>query len=134
MDHISWQISRFHEGENQPAVIWRDQTYTYGELITFYDDCINQLRSAGIRAGSSVAVIGDYSPGSVSSLLALLRLKCILVPLSPDSKDQHDKFCKIAEIDYAVEISERDELTVSKMAERRNHTLPYSLTHLKATC
>ncbi len=123
MDHISWQISRFHKGENQPAVIWRDQTYTYGELITFYDDCINKLRSAGIRAGSSVAVIGDYSPGSISSLLALLELKCILVPLSPDSKDQHSKFYKIAEIDYVVEASQRNDIAVHEMAERRNHPL-----------
>ena len=41
---------------------------------------------------------------------------------------------RLAAIDYAVEISERDELTVSKMAERRNHTLQYTLTHLKTTC
>lgn len=127
MEHIDWQLQRFAEGAGETALIWRDREYKYSELESAYRTWVDRLVAAGVTGGSSVAVIGDFSPASVSCLLALLRLRCILVPLSRDSRDQHQQFCEIAEIDHKVEIDEHDEATVTATPFRRNHPLFDSL-------
>jgi long-chain acyl-CoA synthetase len=88
---------------------------------------VARLTAAGVTSGASVAVLGDFSPASVSALLALLKLRCILVPLSRDSRDQHPQFCEIAEIDYKIEIDENDQGVVSHLGLRRDHPLFQSL-------
>jgi long-chain acyl-CoA synthetase len=123
VDHIDWQLQRFAEGADNTAIVWRDREYRYAEIEAAYHEWVTRLTAAGVTAGASVAVIGDFSPASVSALLALIRLQCILVPLSRDSRDQHDQFCEIAEIDFRIEIDENDQGHVSRMSLRRDHPL-----------
>src|SRR3981081_1940703 len=104
MEFIDWQLERCREGVEKPAIVWRDREYTYGDLANLSIRLVEQFTQADGRPGAAVAVTGDFSPASVASLMALLRLKCILVPLSRESRDQHDQFHKIAEIDHLVEI------------------------------
>ena len=121
MEHIDWQLERFREGAQLPAIIWRDQPYTYGALTELYDLWLAELQAAGIQPGAAVGVIGDYSPRSISCLLALLRLRCILVPLSWDSRDQHEEFFRIAELDFLIEIDGEDRVSIRALEERRGH-------------
>ncbi|MFN2398614.1 MAG: fatty acid--CoA ligase family protein [Gemmatimonadaceae bacterium] len=123
MEHIDWQLQRFAEGADKTALIWRDHEYHYADLEASYHDWVERLTADGVAAGSSVAVVGDFSPASVSALLALLRLRCILVPLSRYSLDQHQQFCEIAEIDYKIEIDENDQGQISATPFRRQHPL-----------
>lgn len=123
MDHIAWQLQRFAEGRDQPAIIWRDHAYTYDDLDQQYHDWVRRLTTAGVTAGSSVAAIGDFSPGSVTALLALIGLRCILVPMSRDSRDQHDQFCDIAEIDFRIDLDENDQGTITPTPFRKKHPL-----------
>ncbi|MDE2652866.1 MAG: long-chain fatty acid--CoA ligase [Gemmatimonadota bacterium] len=123
MEHIEWQLNRFREAPGRPAIIWRDREYTYGELEECYRDWLDRLRAAGVQAGHSVAVLSDFSPGAVSCLLALLKLRCVLVPLSPEARDQHREFFAIAELDHRVEIGEDDRGDVIRMRNRRGHPL-----------
>ena len=123
MEHIDWQLQRFAEGRDKTALVWRDHDYTYGDLTVTYHDWVRRLTAAGVTAGSSVAVIGDFSPSSVSALLALVGLRCILVPMSRDSRDQHDQFCEIAEIDFRIELDENDQGTVAATPFRKGHPL-----------
>lgn len=76
-----------------------------------------------MTAGDSVAVIGDFSPTAVAVLVALVQLRCILVPLARESRDQHDQFLGIAEVDFVVRIDEADRGTVTRTDCRRNHPL-----------
>ena len=123
MEHIDWQLRRFREGGDRPAIIWRDRACTYSELIDRYEQWLSHLEAAGIRAGDSVGVLADFSPGAVSCLLALLKMRCILVPLSWESQDQHQEFFKIAELDHCVEIDRQDQGSAIKLKNRRNHPL-----------
>jgi long-chain acyl-CoA synthetase len=123
VEHAEWQIKRFAEGADRPAMIWHDRTFLYSDLNAEYENWLERLAAAGVRAGASVAVVGDYSPASVSCLLALLRMKCILVPLSRESRDQHSEFFKIAEIDHLIVIHEDDKAEIRPAAERRDHAL-----------
>ena len=123
MAHIDWQTARFREGADQPAVIWRDSACAYAGLTGRYERWLGQLEAAGARPGDSAGVLSDFSPGAVACLLALLKLRCILVPLSWESRDQHEEFFRAGELDHRVEIDTQDEGTVIRRDNRRNHPL-----------
>ncbi len=123
MEHIDWQLERFRQGAESTALVWSDAPRSYGQLLARYQQWLAELTAAGIGPGDAVAVIGDYSPAAVSCLLALLERKCILVPLSRESRDQHEEFFKIAEIDHLIVIDPQDRAEIRRAAERRNHPL-----------
>ena len=123
MEHIDWQLQRFRESAESTALVWNDTLCSYGQLLARYQQWLGELTAAGIGAGDAVAVIGDYSPAAVSCLLALLERKCILVPLSRESRDQHAEFFKIAEIDHRIVIDAQDRAEIRRAGERRNHPL-----------
>jgi len=123
VDHSAWQVARFREGPEQTAIVWRDRAYTYGEQLARYQQWLAQFEAAGISPGDAVAVIGDYSPASITGLLALIARRCILVPLSRESRDQHDEFFRIAELDFRIELDPADKPCFERMNLRRNHPL-----------
>ncbi len=123
VEHVAWQLARFREGAAQPAMVWRDRAFTYGELVARFEQWLEQMPAAGVKPGDSVAVIGDYSPASVTSLFALMELRCILVPLSRDSRDQHNEFFQIAEVDHVIELDAGDQPRFQPLSHRRGHAL-----------
>jgi acyl-coenzyme A synthetase/AMP-(fatty) acid ligase len=123
VEHVSWQLERFRDGAARTAMIWRDREFTYGALAARYEQWLAEMAAARVKPGDSVAVIGDYSPAAVTSLLALMDLRCILVPLSRDSRDQHAEFFQIAEVDHVIEFDGDDQPQFRAMVERRNHPL-----------
>jgi long-chain acyl-CoA synthetase len=121
--HIQWQLQRFREGSDRPAIVWNDREVTYGELLGMYERWLERLTAAGVTPGAVVTIAGDYSPASISCLLACLDLRCVLVPLSRESHDQHREFLEIAETDFAVEIDLQDEAVINPLPHRRRHEL-----------
>jgi long-chain acyl-CoA synthetase len=123
MNHVEWQLQRFEEAADRPAMVWRDQAHSYADFAARYREWNAELSAAGVEPGASVGVLGDYSPRSVMCLLALVGRGCVLVPLSWDSRDQHDEFYRIAELDHLVEFGETDAATIRPMSCRRDHPL-----------
>jgi long-chain acyl-CoA synthetase len=123
MNHIDWQIERMREVADRPAIAWRGDEYTYADLYARYEEWLGILESRGVAAGDCVGVVGDYSPAALGCLLALVKLRCILVPMSWDSVDQHEQFCRIAELDWRIEIDAEDRGVVASMDERRGHAM-----------
>ncbi len=121
--HIEWQVARFREGRDKTAIVWNDREVNYGELLERYERWVERLMAAGVTAGCVVTVAGDYSPASIACLLALVKLDCVLVPLSRESHDQHKEFLEIAETDFAIEIAANDEAEIRRLAFRRGHEL-----------
>ena len=56
-----------------------------------------------IKSGDVVALIGDFDPQSIQTLLELIEKNTILVPLTIDTKSQHDYFFEAALVDVVVE-------------------------------
>lgn len=131
MTHIEWQLDRFADEPDLPAVIWRDREFDYGHLRERALAWEEILREEGVRAGDAVGVIADYSPESIASLLALLKLRAILVPLARDSADQHEAFFRIAELDRLVTIDREDGYELSEPGLRAGHELLERLRELE---
>jgi acyl-CoA synthetase (AMP-forming)/AMP-acid ligase II len=56
-----------------------------------------------IKRGDVVAVIGDFDSVSISNLLFLIDLGAIVVPLSPQTRNDHEYFFESALVDKVVE-------------------------------
>jgi len=58
---------------------------------------------SGVKSGDVVAVIGDFDPQSILTLLQLIDKKVILVPLTTDTRSQHEYFFESALVDVMIE-------------------------------
>ena len=61
------------------------------------------LDLSDIKKGDVVALIGDFDPKSILTLLHLIEKNIILVPLTKDTQSQHEYFFKSALVDIIIE-------------------------------
>ena len=80
--------------------IWADSTDPFlvhpsGEL-SFTEIAEQDLTDiSSIKRGDVVALIGDFNPRSILTLLQLIEKKTILVPLTLETRSQHPYFLKL---------------------------------------
>ncbi|MBS0201241.1 MAG: long-chain fatty acid--CoA ligase [Proteobacteria bacterium] len=58
---------------------------------------------SSVHAGDVVALIGDFEPKSVRTLLRLIDLGAIVVPLTHETLEQHDYFFETAYVDVVID-------------------------------
>lgn len=104
MSHLDFLKQGFLESPNQTAVVFREQSITYGELFDKIKEVDNLIQEAGIRGGDIVVLYGDYSPLSVATLLALTDIGTILVPITPDAMANIEESLKKVAIDWTVDV------------------------------
>ena len=70
-----------------------------------FDDLANQhhLDLSAVKSGDVVALIGDFNPQSILTLLQLIDRRAIIVPLTVDTRSQHEYFFESALVDVVIE-------------------------------
>jgi long-chain acyl-CoA synthetase len=95
-----WLLSRLAELAAQPAappaLVWRGREIGYGELRRAARGWLAELDRRGIAAGESVAIDGDYSPGTCALLLAAIALGLVAVPLTPATPGGREELLAVA--------------------------------------
>ncbi|MBF0623195.1 MAG: long-chain fatty acid--CoA ligase [Magnetococcales bacterium] len=56
-----------------------------------------------LRPGAVVAVIGDFSPRAIRQLIQVVEEGGVVVPLTPETRPDHDYFFQAAGVDWVVE-------------------------------
>ena len=97
MDIISKLKDRWR-GINSPFLIHSQGELTSSEIAS--QDSINISK---IESGDVVALIGDFDPKSILTLLQLIDKDVILVPLTRDTRTQHEYFFESALVDVVIE-------------------------------
>ncbi len=83
---------------DQLSSIWESSNHSFlqntdGRELYFHD--IKNVQISGIekvKPGDVVALVGDFDPQSIATLLNLLSHKAIVVPLTQETKSQHEYF------------------------------------------
>ena len=89
------------------------------------------LADAGLPKGSCVAIVGDFSPGAYSLLLAIIRGGYIAVPISKSIYSKSPEKLKIACVKYVIEFDNEDKF-VEKIIDKPNqHSLVKKLIRKK---
>jgi len=92
----------------------------YDQIELKFSDLIkqSQIDLSKIRKGDVVALIGDFNPKSILTLLQLVDLGVIIVPLTRETTHEHEYFFETAVVDVVID---RDNV------KRREHDKTHEL-------
>jgi long-chain acyl-CoA synthetase len=105
------------------ALVWRDRTFSYGDLCDAIDRASEQLEANGIRPGAVVSLEADFSPAAIAMLLALIAHECIIVPMTPGLDGSKAALRRIAEVETIIETTAEDALVVHATGIAARHAL-----------
>jgi acyl-coenzyme A synthetase/AMP-(fatty) acid ligase len=111
----------FHRRADQEALVWCDESYTYGWLLDRWDDWRATLRKDGVSPGTVVCLHADFTPHAVALWLALVEAQCILVPVTTATFRQ--ELLNIAQVERGYHADARDAFTCSWYTNRASHEL-----------
>lgn len=98
-------LEKFQAVKSCEAIIFEGKSYSFSWLVNAITQWECSLVYQGVQPGKVVAFVGDFSPHAIALLFALVKLNCILVPLSEKTKMRHDELVKIAEVDVKISLS-----------------------------
>jgi long-chain acyl-CoA synthetase len=102
------QLSRIWDGIDYPFLIHNGQELRFSDVASQHPVDISS-----VRAGDVVAIIGDFDPASILTLLRLIDLGVIVVPLTVETAHEHAYFFEAALVDVVIQGNE---------VQRRVHT------------
>jgi len=102
-----WLYDSMSQRNDATAVAGPWGRTSYAELIQRIDAWRSTVLT-GVEPGAVVAFDGDYSPGSISLLLALALNRNVAVPLSRDVAANHESFVSLAEAEYWITSVDHD--------------------------
>ncbi len=94
----------FDELAGEEAILWRDETRTYGWLNTEITRLRAHLSEGGGVAGKIVSLEGACSPGAIALLLALVAEAAIIVPLSSVPEASIEGMLEVAQVESRIDL------------------------------
>ncbi len=95
-DHEGCFHSHFREQAlktpNNQALVFKDQSYTYGQLNHLTDQLAETIRSKGIKPDDKVAIMTERSAEFVIGLLAVFKVGAAYLPIDPSSPQERIDF------------------------------------------
>jgi len=92
------KIKELWKGVNYPFLIHSTGSLNFTEIAAQ-----KVLDLSNIKSGEVVALIGDFDPQSIMILLELIDKNTIIVPLTKETKPQHNYFLESAFVDVVIE-------------------------------
>lgn len=124
---ISFLRNVFREKANSEAIVWQGRSYHYSWLDAKVVFWMEWAKANGIRPFDVVLLQGEFSPNSISILLALIDLGCIVVPLSADRAHEQCVIENTALVIWILEVDSSDTVRLVHREEARKHSLYDSL-------
>ncbi|MEN6451846.1 MAG: fatty acid--CoA ligase family protein [Thermoguttaceae bacterium] len=110
-----WFLPHLGQFRDRTALIWRENSYTYGELLDRVDAWRRLLQQHGVKPGECVALHGGFSPGTATLLLALIAERNIALPLTTAVQAERDKALEITAASWLVTFDRDDSSTVERV-------------------
>jgi len=120
---IDFLVDVFRENSEKDAVIWHNKNYSYQMLIDKIDYWDEYLDQNHVNPGTVIIVEGDFSPSSITLILALIERSCIIVPLTVSISAKRDEFIEIAQGEVILAIDENDQVRLLRSSNITSHHL-----------
>ncbi len=120
---IDFLLQVFQEFKDAEAIIWNDRSFSYQwlhERVLYWREKLLENR---VQPGTVVILEADFSPNAVALFLALIELRCILVPLTKSVEKKKAEFIEIAEGELRITIDDQDEVTFTSLDCQAVHPL-----------
>jgi long-chain acyl-CoA synthetase len=95
---MDWLIERMEQWKSDPAIVSNDLEFSYEDVLAGVKKWSIELEAQGVRPGTVVGLEGDYSLQNCALLLALIKSKTIIVPLTKAVEVHKEEFLKTAEV------------------------------------
>ena len=128
--NIDFLIKVFLEKENNDAIIWKEKTYSYKWLYKRINYWIKKLNEWHVKDEEKVIIEADFSPNSISILLALIEKNCIIIPLTATEEERKKKFISICQARSIIKIDEEDNVKINNLANIGEHELYTNLRNI----
>ena len=108
---INFLLERFQEFGAQEAVVWKQETYTYENLLEKIKFWRQQLEEQQVSKGEVLGLEGDFSPNALALFLTCIEKEIILVPLSPAlTEEKKQEFLSIAQVQRLISLKDQKEV------------------------
>ena len=104
---LAERLGKIWSGADYPFLIYKDSGIRFSEIASE-----SPIDLSKVRAGDVVALVGDFDPPSILTLIRLIDLGVTVVPLTKETDAQHGYFFESALVDVVI----RDGI-----AQRRDH-------------
>lgn len=121
-------IDRFSDFSDRDAIVWKDNAYNFEWLQSATRVWQTKLNDFGITMGSVVVLKADFSPNAMALFLALLRIGCIIVPLTTAMAQDENELLEIAQGEYVITIDGNDDPHMAHLPYRPTHERYRQLT------
>jgi acyl-coenzyme A synthetase/AMP-(fatty) acid ligase len=101
----------FLENATQIAVVYKNESVSYGFLNDRIKYWLSKLEGFEIRNGDVVALIGDFTPTTIALLFALIENRNIIVPFDVQQANKIDKKKTIAGVSKTITIVEEENVS-----------------------
>jgi acyl-CoA synthetase (AMP-forming)/AMP-acid ligase II len=120
---IDFLLDRFRAHADEEAIVWRDRSSSYRDLLDGIARARDLHAAHGIGNGAVVALEADFSPAGIAHLLALFEDGAIAVPLAPFSQSRHENYRRIAQVTHRVTVDASDAVAIASTGVRAEHAL-----------
>ena len=111
------KLTDIWKGTDYPFLIHMGQELRFSTIASQ-----NPVDLGQIKGGDVVAVIGDFDPASILTLLRLIDLGVVIVPLTKDTANEHEYFFDAALVDVIIK-----DAAVKRRTHRQTHEFIESL-------
>lgn len=98
MTSLIGQLEKIWDGDMSEFLVHEQGTLSIIDVLSQPSVDISR-----IPGGQVVALIGDFDPSSIKTLLQLFDRNAIVVPLTTDTKNQHEYFFDQALVDFVID-------------------------------
>ena len=109
-------LNKIWAGIDYPFLIYNGNELNFSQIVS--QDFIDLSE---VKKGDVVAIIGDFNPASILTLLQLIDLGTIVVPLTDETVNEHEYFFESAVVDVVIK---------NGQAIRRKHDTQHELINL----
>lgn len=120
---IGFLLDVFREHAGDEAVAGPLGSESYERLLARVDAARVTLARAGIGPGTVATLEGDFSPGGIAGLLALMDAGAVVAPIAPTSEHALERSLRLAEVEARVRLGADDAIRVEATGRNATHAL-----------
>jgi acyl-CoA synthetase (AMP-forming)/AMP-acid ligase II len=95
------KLAELWNGIDYPFLIHKGDELRFSEIASQ-----RPVDLSDVRKGDVVAIIGDFNPSSILTLLRLIDIGVVVVPLTVETKHEHEYFFESALVDVVIDGTE----------------------------
>src|SRR5437868_11108534 len=113
----------FRANGGAEAIVWKDRSFTYGELLDRTEHWRDYLQKSDVATGTVTAIEADFSPNAIALMLALVESGCIVVPLTSSVAAKKTEFMTTAETEVSLQLDWFDEVRLERFERPVTHEI-----------